>query len=163
MKFLITLLLFALSLCATDAQTVTMGETNVLSDTDKGNANLLLTQAATLSQAGTLQSLSFYVRTAAGNLILGVYDSTGPNGGPGDLLAQSSITPVTHAGWLTLPLPNVALQPGTDWLAVAPENNSVGFCGDRVNGQTAYVSLTFGERRLHFPKGQMIFQVIGVS
>ena len=67
MKFLIILLLFALSLCATDAQTVTMGETNVLSDTDKGNANLLLTQAATLSQAGTLQSLSFYVRTAAGN------------------------------------------------------------------------------------------------
>src|SRR5580704_3027092 len=70
------------------ATTITIGETTVLPTTDGGNANLLIAQPATLSTAATIQSLSFYVLTAAGNLRLGIYDSTGPSGGPGALKAQ---------------------------------------------------------------------------
>ena len=77
---------------------ITMGETNVLSVGDSGNGNLLCAQQAILSQTATLQSLSFYVNTAGGNLILGVYDATGTGGAPGLLKATTaSFTPVV--GW----------------------------------------------------------------
>src|SRR5262249_15079876 len=72
------------------ASTVVIGEPNVLSQNDDGNANLLVAQQATLGQSATLQSLSFYVTTAAGSLILGVYDATGPGGGPGAKKAETA-------------------------------------------------------------------------
>src|SRR5262249_20172478 len=76
------------------------GETTIFSSTDSGNGNLLLTQDVSITSPGTLQSLSFYVKTAAGSLRLGIYDATGPNGGPGNLLAQTAaFTP--GSGWET--------------------------------------------------------------
>ena len=47
------------------AQSVTIGETAVLSSGDSGNGNLLAAQSAHLAQAATIQSLSFYVTTAS--------------------------------------------------------------------------------------------------
>src|SRR5262249_24828587 len=44
------------------------GETTIFSSTDSGNGNLLLTQDVSITSPGTLQSLSFYVKTAAGSL-----------------------------------------------------------------------------------------------
>src|SRR5271154_5058292 len=77
---------------------ITIGQTTVLSAPDNGNGNLLLAQTANLAQAATIQSLSFYVTAAAGNLILGIYDATGPNGGPGAVKnSTASFTPTT--GW----------------------------------------------------------------
>ena len=46
------------------AQTVKIGETAVLTTGDSDNANLLLAQEASLSQAATIQSMSFYVASA---------------------------------------------------------------------------------------------------
>ena len=57
------------------AQSITIGETNILPSADSGNGNLLVAQSTTLSQTATIQSLSFYVTTAGGNLRLGIYDS----------------------------------------------------------------------------------------
>ena len=106
-------------------QTV-MGQTSVLSGSDGGNGGYLIAQNATLTNAGTLQSESFYVNTAGGNLTLSVYDATGANGGPGKLIASSAVfTPVT--GWNTVPLPQVALSPGNYWLAYLPTSNALGF------------------------------------
>ena len=80
--------------------TITVGETSVLSTDDLGNGNLLVSQQVTLSQSATIQSLSFYVMTATGHLRLGIYDATGPSGGPGALKAQTNaFTPTT--GWNT--------------------------------------------------------------
>ena len=106
---------------------VTMGESNVLPTDDSGNANLLLAQKTTLARAATLQSLSFYVTQAAGKLRLGVYDSTGPGGGPGKLLAQTGeITPVV--GWNTANVTTpVSLAAGTYWLAYLPSDNNLHF------------------------------------
>ncbi|MEK7138619.1 MAG: hypothetical protein AAB799_00365, partial [Patescibacteria group bacterium] len=70
--------LFAFSFAFVSAQTITIGETTILPADDSGNGNLLLAQSTTLSQTATIQSLSFYVTTAAGNLRLGIYDATGP-------------------------------------------------------------------------------------
>src|SRR6516162_9880681 len=75
---------------AAQAQTATFGVTSILGGSDGGNGNVLVSQEATLAQPGTIQSLSFYVKAAAGKLVLGIYDATGPNGGPGKLLAQTA-------------------------------------------------------------------------
>jgi hypothetical protein len=105
----------------------TIGETNVLSNDDNGNANLLLAQQATLGQAATLQSLSFYVTNAAGSLVLGVYDSAGPSGGPGTKKAQTAaFTPVV--GWNTASVTTpVALAAGSYWLAYLSSDNGLAF------------------------------------
>jgi len=107
------------------AQSVTIGETAVLSAGDNGNGNLLSAQRAKLAQAATIQSLSFYVTAASGKLILGIYDATGPNGGPGALKAQTnSFTPVT--GWNTANvITPVSLTAGAYWLAYLPSSNAL--------------------------------------
>jgi hypothetical protein len=77
-----------------DTVKTTMGETALLDSEESRNANLLLAQEATLTQAATLRNLAFYVVSAAGNLRMGVYDATGPSGGPGHKLAETAeITP----------------------------------------------------------------------
>ena len=107
------------------------GETNISSNGDSNNANYLLAQSATLSGSGTIQSLSFYVTAAAGKLRLGIYDATGPSGGPGNLLAQTTSTNVTTTGWNTINVTTpVALAAGTYWLAYTPNNGGLGFVND---------------------------------
>jgi RNA polymerase sigma factor (sigma-70 family) len=121
-----------------------MGETNILSSDDSDNANLLLAQQATLAQPGTLQSLSFYVTQAAGSLRLGLYDASGPGGGPGKLLAQTNaFTPVV--GWNTAAVVSPApLAAGTYWLAYLPSDNNLHFAKDRTSGSFAAYSFPFG-------------------
>jgi len=129
---------------AASATPVTLGETNVLPTDDSGNGNLLLAQKTTLAQPGTLQSLSFYVTQAAGTLRLGVYDASGPNGGPGKLLAQTNaFTPVV--GWNTANvITPVHLTAGTYWLAYLPSDNNLHFRVDRTSGTLAWYPFAFG-------------------
>jgi hypothetical protein len=112
----------------TPASVVRMGETNILGGDQTGIANLLLAQQTTLAQNGTLQSLSFYVTRAAGQLVLGVYDDAG--GRPGTLRAQTAVfTPGT--GWNTQNvLTPTALTAGTYWLAMLPQSNDLTFKGE---------------------------------
>ena len=73
------------------AQSVTIGSNAVWSGgNDSANGNLLSAQIAKLPQAATVQSLSFYVTAASGNLIFGIYDATGPKGGPGALKVSTA-------------------------------------------------------------------------
>jgi hypothetical protein len=69
--------------------TITRGDTNIEAAADGGNGNLLVAQQVALSQTATIQSLSFYVTTASGNLRLGIYDASGPSGAPKVLKAQT--------------------------------------------------------------------------
>jgi hypothetical protein len=111
----------------------------------------LLVQSATLSQAATIQSLSFDVRSASGNLRLGIYDATGPSGGPGQLKAQTnSFVPV--AGWNTQNvITPVSLPAGTYWLAYFPSSSSLTFPVNSATGQFKYAGLTFGTMPTTFP------------
>ena len=124
--------------------TITIGQSAVLPDGDNGNGNLLLAQSATLSQTATITSLSFYVTSAGGNLILGIYDASGPSGGPGALIAQtSSFTPVT--GWNTANvITQVSLSPGIYWLAYLPSSNSLNFVKTNDSGNCELYSYKFG-------------------
>ncbi len=115
------------SVTVTSASTFTIGETNILSADDSGNGNLLIAQQVVLGQNATILSMSFYVTTASGNLRLGIYDATGPNGAPGALKAQTAaFTPVS--GWNTQNVVSpVSLPAGTYWLAYLPSSSSLAF------------------------------------
>jgi hypothetical protein len=137
---------------ASSGSTITIGETNVLTTADNGNANLLIVQSTTLSQTATIESLSFYVTVAAGNLRLGIYDATGTNGAPGALKAQTASF-VPTAGWNTVNVVTpVSLAAGTYWLAYLSDNNTLAF----VKGQTAgvndgWTAYTFGAMPSTYP------------
>jgi hypothetical protein len=132
----------ALSLGAA-AQTVTIGETAVLSAPDSGNGNLLLAQEASLSQSATIQSMSFYATAAAGELVLGVYDSTGPSKGPGHLVAQTAaFTP--DVGWnVASTTTTPTLTAGNYWLAYLPSSSNLSFVKENNIGNCHYYSLKF--------------------
>ncbi len=140
-----TLLLFLLLAPKLFAQTITMGETNVLPFPDSGDAGAVWAQSATLIQGATLARISFFVRVAGGNATFGVYDSSGPNGGPGKLLAQTPSTSVSATGWMPLGiLPNVFCSPGMYWLAFEPSSNTMGFWYDTSVGQIVAYNKAYG-------------------
>src|SRR5262249_697119 len=121
------------------------------SGTDSGNGNLLLVQDAVLSKSGAIQSLSFYVKRANGDLRLGIYDATGPNGGPGVLKAQTAaFTPV--AGWNTRTVTTpVTLPAGKYWLAYLPSNSALTFATDFSIGSFKAAQVKFGPMPAKFP------------
>jgi hypothetical protein len=85
------------------------------------------------------------VTQASGNLVLGIYDASGPNGGPGALKAQTtSFTPVV--GWNTANvITPVSLPAGTYWLAYLPSSNSLAFMKGLTSGVgIQYYSHPFG-------------------
>jgi hypothetical protein len=125
------------------ATNLNIGETNILASDDSGNGNMLLAQQTSLGQTATIQSMSFYVATASGKLRLGIYDASGPSGGPGAKKAETAeITPVT--GWNTANVTTpVSLPAGTYWLAYFPNDNNLHFRLDTSSGTHRYYSLTY--------------------
>ncbi len=130
---------------------ITMGETSIFGGTDSGNGNLLVVQDATLPGDANILSLSFYVRNAAGDLRLGVYDATGPSGGPGNLVAETAtFTPVS--GWNTQPvITPVQVPAGNYWLAYFPSSSSLSFATDFSTGSFRASLLAFGPMPQTFP------------
>jgi hypothetical protein len=125
------------------ATNLNIGETNILASDDSGNGNMLLAQQTSLGQTATIQSMSFYVATASGKLRLGIYDASGPSGGPGAKKAETAeITPVT--GWNTANVTTpVSLSAGTYWLAYFPNDNNLHFRLDTSSGTHRFYSLTY--------------------
>ena len=130
---------------------ITMGETTGFSGDDSGNGNLLAVQDAVLAQAGQLQSLSLYVNQASGDLRLGVYDATGPNGGPGALKAQTNaFSPIV--GWNTAPIIGPAqLQAGNYWLAYLPSSSTLHIATNFSIGSYRAASFPFAAMPSAFP------------
>ena len=129
---------------AAQAQSIAIGDTAVLSAANSQNGNLLLAQSANLGQAATIQSLSFYVTAPGGNLILGIYDATGPKGGPGALKASTlSFTPTK--GWNTAKVATpIPLAAGNYWLAYLPSSGALSFRKTNKSGACAYYGYKFG-------------------
>ncbi len=125
------------------ATTITIGETScALPGTDGGNAGLLLRQAATLTQAGTLQSLSFCVTNPGGQLRLGVYDSSG------NIIVQTAaFTPV--AGLNTVSVGHVPITAGNYFLAHEPNNST--YPVDQASGSCQWTGQAFGAMPAVFP------------
>ena len=125
------------------AQSITIGS-DVIWSSDSANGNLLSAQIAKLTEAATVQSLSFYVTAASGNLVLGIYDASGPSGGPGALKASTASFAPTK-GWNTAKVATpVSLAAGSYWLAFLPSSNALGFAEIHVTGNCKYYSYNFG-------------------
>ena len=103
----------------------TFGDTNTEATTQTGIRRIPTAQKETLSAPGTIQSLSLYVSTASGNMYLGIYDATGPSGGPGNWLASTASFTAT-TGWNTASvITPVSLPAGTYWLAFVVSSNTL--------------------------------------
>jgi hypothetical protein len=122
-----------------------IGETNVLTVDDTGNGGLLLAQRATLAKPAVIRSLHFYVSQAVGNVRLGLYDATGPEGGPGAKKAETAEF-LAKVGWNNVPvMATASLAAGNYWLAYAPSDTNLHFprAGDNT-GNFAYQEFTYG-------------------
>ena len=120
-----------------------IGETKVLTKSDAGNGNLLVAQQADLTRAATIQSLSFYVTSASGKLRLGIFDATGPNGGPGAKKAETAeITPTVGWNEANVIAP-VSLPQGSYWLAYLASDNNLAFAKN-LSGQGKYYAYPYG-------------------
>jgi hypothetical protein len=83
LKTLITSIFLLLTPLAAQAQTAIFGNTTVYSPNDRISDNIwIVIQKAILSQDRVIQSVSAYLRAASGNIILGLYDTSGAGGGP---------------------------------------------------------------------------------
>ncbi len=153
---LVALLLLVCGYTPALAQAI-IGETTVLTQPDNGNANLLLTQNATLTKQAVLNSISFYVTNASGNVRLGVYDATGPSGGPGTLKAQTASFAAVK-GWNTkLTTTQPTLNPGTYWLAFLPSSNGLSFVKGQGYGSIVNSAGTWTFGGVTGPSGNQIF------
>jgi hypothetical protein len=133
---------------------IVIGEPNLLTTDDSGNANILSAQQATLRQTAAIESLSFYVSATGGELVLGIYDATGASGSPGTLVAQTTIFTPT-IGWNTKSVTTpVSLASGTYWLAYLPSSNVLQFPVDRGSGINWFINpIPLGPLPSTFPSG----------
>jgi len=134
---------------------IKIGNTAVFTLPDNGNANLILGQKAILSQAATIQSLSFYVTTPAGSIVMGIYNDNGTGSYPGSIMASTPMfTPVK--GWNTVPVTTqTVLQPGVYWLAYLPTSNTLAFVKQNIDGGDIYAPLTAPSLPGGFPAGAL--------
>jgi hypothetical protein len=127
---------------------VNLGQTAILTNLDNGNGNLLVAQPITLTQTASLQSLSFYVKTAAGQLRLGLYSGTTPT----TLISQcAAFTAV--AGWNTRVATSGNLVPGQYWIAYLPSSNTLSFENVATGFSSYFKTFTFGALPTTFPTG----------
>jgi hypothetical protein len=133
------------------AGSLTIGQTAILNPDNSGDGNALVAEQVSLGQTATIISMSFYVTTAAGNLRLGIYDATGPNGGPGQLKAQTTAFTAV-SGWNTQNVVSqVKLPAGNYWLAYLPSSNSLGF-KTAPTGSARYYAYTYGPLPVTFSR-----------
>jgi len=109
--------------------TIILGENSVLGYFDNGNGGLLSAQGPYgLSQTATVQSLSFWVEQAAGELVLGLYGAGPSNDCRGGALVAATAVFTPVQGWNTQPVLTQAQLPvGYYCLAYLPSDNNLSF------------------------------------
>jgi hypothetical protein len=130
------------------AGTATVGETNILSANQTAVPNVIRAQSITLAQKGIIQSISFYVTHAEGQIRFGIYHDNANN--PGTLITETgAFTPVT--GWNKQPvLTETLLDPGTYWLAILYADSDLTFTSDGT-GTMRSANQPFGPLPTAFP------------
>jgi N-acetylneuraminic acid mutarotase len=99
-----------------------VGDPVTFAGDDSFHADTLIAEAVQLDEPAKILSLQLYVAAAAGKIRMGIYDASGPEGGPGTLVAQADENTAIE-GWnaASISTPTV-LQPGTYWLAFLPSD-----------------------------------------
>jgi hypothetical protein len=118
------------------AAPTTAGETAVLSSSYANYASVTADRVE-LSATSTIKSLSLYIGWLPGKQRIGIYDASGSDGGPGNLLAQTAEFDAS-TGWNTVDVTSPVVVPaGTYWLA----------WGGGPYGQTARMTTSSGTYR----------------
>jgi hypothetical protein len=115
--------------------TRTFGRTTVGSFTDSPGTGAKFGNVVTLSETGTVVSFSWFVRGGGsyGQAFVPIVYATDANGNPAALVVQGAsvtVAPGRAPGWVTMPLPNVVLQPGRYLIGV--------LSGDTAKGAVHY-------------------------
>jgi hypothetical protein len=125
----------------------------------------LRAQQITVPQTSTIETISVYEGEGmmSGNYgFLGLYDASGPGGGPGKLLATTGNYNEFGSMWNTIQVQNpVSVSPGTYWIAFTAYGTVFGdaFYYTSTTGIVAYVSYPapwpnpFGPLPATFPTG----------
>ncbi|MFD2331634.1 RICIN domain-containing protein [Cohnella sp. GCM10020058] len=127
-----------------------LGDTAVESGSSSANSGKLFAEKVFLAGDAFVRSLSLYVKTAAGNVRMGVYADNG--GAPGALVASTpEFAPA--AGWNTVAVSSPALlSGGTYWLAYQPSSNSLAVAYETAStGITRNATRTYGALPAAFP------------
>lgn len=129
-----------------------VGETTAL-ETSTPASDLFASKITLGSHASLLKSLALDVDLplASEKLRLGIYDSTGPNGNPGKLLATTDSFDNT-AGWNKKPLTTfVSLPAGDYWIAFLASSSSVKVKQTTTSGNFIKSAKSWGELPATFP------------
>lgn len=105
-----------------------VGNTGTLGEVETGalGFNLGAKKIAVLSPC-KLTTISVNVKTALGNLRVGIYDATGTGGIANNLIAQATSAAMT-TGWNNIPiLTQPTLSPASYWLALQTDSNTAEF------------------------------------
>jgi hypothetical protein len=98
-------------------------------------------QPATLSGVGTVYSIYAYTGGFSGQVRVGLYNDNA--GQPGGLLTQSDPTVVGNNTWQSIPVPGVALGPGTYYVAI--QGNALAYLRfNSSSGSALYGNAAFG-------------------
>jgi uncharacterized protein (DUF2141 family)/preprotein translocase subunit SecG len=125
---------------STSSRTGTFGTTSN-SGSVGGLANYIFATKYTLSQAGTVVSVSVYSLNA-GHVKAGIFADSG--GVPGSLLAaNNAATTVTAGQWTTISIGPVGLTAGTYWIAFNEDANSLRIYKAGIARQAAYMPYAF--------------------
>jgi len=137
------------------SSTIILGTNTVLGSSDSGNSTYMSGFEHALSQSATIQSLSFYVATAAGNLRLGIYSDN--SGVPGTLKAWTNEFAAT-SGWNTQNVTSqVVLPAGNYWLVFLTDNDSMVGKVATGSGTSYFVHPhTYGALPSTFPSGTSV-------
>ena len=109
-----------------------------------GYSNLLMGSRFSLSESGTVASLSVYIDgTPSGNVKLAIYSHDSVNNIPNALMVQSASVGVSSVGWLTAPVSSTSLTAGNYWLVVIHDSsgNKLRF---NSGGSSVIKSMSFG-------------------
>ncbi len=102
----------------------------------QGNVDdLQIATQVVLSEADTVTSITAYINGRSRDVRYAIYSDN--NGEPDVLLNQTSTVAASNGWqWLTIDLPDVALNAGTYWLALAFERVNQLYCYEGAGGQT---------------------------
>lgn len=111
--------------------TRTAGRTTVGSVSDPPGTGAKFGNVVALGEAGTLASFSWFTRGGGtyGQSFVPVVYTTDGGGNPASLVAQGAqvtVPPGRAPGWLTVPLPHIALQPGRYLIGLVSGDTSKG-------------------------------------
>lgn len=119
----------------------TFGKTSVGAN-PVDNAGYLDVNKYTLTECGTVSTLSLYVAaTTGGSARMALY--TDNAGIPGSLLSESAAVTVS-VGWNTIDIPDVLLGPGNYWIGLQTQAGVQVVYDNGVMGDDPYLNYTFG-------------------